>query len=105
MVQWDARGTLQAAWPEQVWRRVSHGAQEPAQCVGQHILLDVQGAVLALVVRQKKYHSLRGGSVPRVSGFELLVVGVVSCFAAGRAQQLRGLRAEGFRFPSFASLG
>ena len=29
-----------------------HGAQQQAQCVGQRILLDVQGAVLALVVRQ-----------------------------------------------------
>ena len=28
------------------------GPQELAQCAGQHILLDVQGAVLALVVRQ-----------------------------------------------------
>jgi len=28
------------------------GAQQLAQCGGQHILLDVQGAVLALVVRQ-----------------------------------------------------
>jgi len=29
-----------------------HGAQSPAQRVGPHIVLDVQGAVLALVVRQ-----------------------------------------------------
>ena len=29
-----------------------HGAQQLAQCAGQHILLDVQGAVMALVVRQ-----------------------------------------------------
>ena len=31
----------------------SHGAQELAQCAGQHILLDVRGAVLVLVVWQR----------------------------------------------------
>jgi len=33
-------------------RKSGHGAQLLAQCVRQHIYLDVQGAVLALVVRQ-----------------------------------------------------
>ena len=38
--------------PENARKSGCHGAQHLAKCVGQHIPLDVQGAVLALVVRQ-----------------------------------------------------
>ena len=34
------------------WHTTTHGVQKLAQCVGQRILLDVQSAVLALIVRQ-----------------------------------------------------
>ena len=38
--------------PEDARKSGGHGAQELAQGVGQQILWDVQGAVLALVVRR-----------------------------------------------------
>ena len=38
--------------PENARMSGRHGPQSLAQCVGQHILLDVLGAVLALVIRQ-----------------------------------------------------
>ena len=44
--------------PEEARKSGRHGAQLLAQCVGQHILLDVQGAVLALVAPQERESSL-----------------------------------------------
>ena len=42
-------------WPEWFARtRLDAPTAPPAQCVGQHIPLDVQGAILALVFRQLK---------------------------------------------------
>jgi hypothetical protein len=56
-VFWGACG--RAGWGTRRERRAASSRSLLAQCVGQHILLDVQGAVLALVVRQKNTNFTR----------------------------------------------
>jgi hypothetical protein len=61
-----------------------HGTQQLAQCAGQHVLLDVQGAELALVVRQHNIN-LCGVSGLRSLSLDRILQGILRSRAVGYA--------------------